>query len=89
VLNLVATAAIVTLVPMAYQWVGGLAFGLGVILIASAVYAWRMRGTGQARARETSAGVTIPASVRLVRWDDAAVPAPPAPSKAPTGSATP
>ncbi|HEV2238587.1 MAG TPA: NADH-quinone oxidoreductase subunit NuoH [Ktedonobacterales bacterium] len=101
VLNLVATAAIVTLVPTAYQWVSGLAFGLGVILIASAVYAARLRRTRQTRqtrAPEKSAGVTIPASVRLVRWDDAAPAtsaapaAPPAPSTssaAPTSTATP
>jgi NADH-quinone oxidoreductase subunit H len=87
VLNLVATAAIVTLVPMDYQWVSGLAFGLGVILIASAVYAARMRRARLAQSPGIEAGVTIPASVRLVRWEDA--PAPATPATNPAGSATP
>jgi NADH-quinone oxidoreductase subunit H len=93
VLNLVATAAIVTLVPVDYQWVGGLAFGLGVILIASVIYAARMQRARLAQSPDIKAGVTIPASVRLVRWDDAAgaapAPAPAAPSTTPTGAATP
>jgi NADH-quinone oxidoreductase subunit H len=91
VLNLVATAAIVTLVPADYQWIGGLAFGLGVILIASVIYAARMRRARLAQSPDIKAGVTIPASVRLVRWDEAMAksPAPSAPGKAQTGSATP
>jgi NADH-quinone oxidoreductase subunit H len=91
VLNLVATAAIVTLVPADYQWVIGLAFGLLVILIASVIYAARMRRARQAQQVDLKAGVTIPASVRLVRWDDTptAPPAPASPGTAPASSATP
>jgi NADH-quinone oxidoreductase subunit H len=93
VLNLVATAAIVTLAPAQAQWVYGLAFGLLVILIASAVYAARMRRARRTQQVSLKAGVTIPASVRLVRWDDAPVAAPAsapaAPDAAPASSPTP
>jgi NADH-quinone oxidoreductase subunit H len=93
VLNLVATAAIVTLAPAEAQWLIGLAFGLLVILIASAIYAARMRRARRAQQVNLKAGVTIPASVRLVRWDDAPTaapaPAPAAPDAAPASSATP
>jgi NADH-quinone oxidoreductase subunit H len=87
VLNLVATAATVTLLPLEYQWASGLAFGLGVILIASLVYAARMRRARLAQSPGIEAGVTIPASVRLVRWEDALAPA--KPKTNPAGSATP
>ncbi len=66
VLNLVATSAIVTLVPDPYQWVASLGFSLVVIALASAVYAIRRRRASRAPAPVVEVGLAMPASVHLV-----------------------
>ena len=70
VLNLVATAAIVTLVDPLYQWPASLAFSLVVIAIGSLVYFARRR-RAEAAATVKDVGVAMPSSVRLVRADGA------------------
>ncbi len=75
VLNVLATSAVVTLVPTTYQW-------------ASVIYAWRMRQARREQRSATKGGVTMPTSVRLVRWDEATVPQVEA-SQGPAGATSP
>ncbi len=88
VLNLLVTSAVVTLVPTTYQWAASLAFSLLVIAVASVIYAWRMRQARREQRSATKGGVTMPTSVRLVRWDEATVPQVEA-SQGPAGATSP
>jgi NADH-quinone oxidoreductase subunit H len=75
VINLVATSAIVTLAPQAYQWWVSLAFGLVVIGISTVIYAIRRSKADRDKAAVKEVGLTMPMSVRLVRLNGDAAPA--------------
>jgi NADH-quinone oxidoreductase subunit H len=65
VINLVATAAIVTLVPATEQWWAGLLFGLGVMALTLVVFAVRRRAL-RGRTPSAKGSLALPGSVRLV-----------------------
>jgi NADH-quinone oxidoreductase subunit H len=72
VLNLVATSAIVALVPAPDQWWVALAFSLVVIGIGAIVYYSRRLRAVRQKGVVTDVGVAMPASVRLVHLDTSA-----------------
>ncbi|GAC1456572.1 MAG: NADH-quinone oxidoreductase subunit NuoH [Ktedonobacterales bacterium] len=71
VLNLVATAAIITLVPEPDQWWAGLIFGLVVLAAGSGIYAGRRRTFARSKSSVLEVGLLMPRSVRLVHLDGA------------------
>ena len=71
VVNLLATSAIIALVPQTAQWWASLVFSLIVIGIATLVYAVRLRRASHVRGAVREVGLVMPASVRLVSLDGA------------------